>query len=229
MKLPFLLFTFLLMNLASIAHTQINIIDFLRPVENKKFRYSCFFVNNENDTIREITEFTWKTLRMKTIDNTNILRNAEETRPKYLYNDFANNNIYYLEETGDTMSPGPNHFLFSAFACIKNELALAPFYSKRELRNLNPESFSNYIPATVNSSDTLRLKDEERTTLLYGFKMVDLEIAGHPEKISCLKIEQMDLWPKKNYHGEVWISKEYGIVKWIRVTGRTETLIFTRE
>ncbi len=187
----------------SSGFAQINLMDFLRPIENKVFNYDCFFVR-KGDTI-----FDKKQYQYKTVDVNNL-------------------KFYYLQDNGDTMSAGPNHFLFSALLFQKTQIKLADFFFTYELSELTLKDFVNTVPAMVQPNDTVRIKVGDRTTLLSGFKMADVEIPTYSKKINCLLIDHTDIWPETTYRGQVWISKEYGIVKWIRVTGRTEYLIIDK-
>lgn len=208
--------------------SQIHIYDYLVPKENITYRYDCFFVK-ENDTIREVVEYEFKFVYMVN-DHSSEMQGAVETEvgkaPVFTKSQLAGKKIYYLEKTAKKEAYGSNHFLFSAIAPLQGKIALAPYFFPDDLNKLSAESFTNTIPEFVNANDTLKLLEGDRTTLLYGFNLENIEVPTSPGKIECLKIEQEDRWPKNIYHAQVWISLKYGIVKWIRTTGRTETLLF---
>jgi hypothetical protein len=208
--------------------SQIRIYDYLAPKENITYRYDCFFVK-EKDTLREVVEYEYKFVYMAD-DHTSEMQGEVEIEldkaPLFTKSQLAGKKIYYLERKDNHSAYGSNHFLFSAMAPIQGEIALAPYYFPGILNTLSAENFTNALPEFVDANDTLKLISGERTTLLYGFKLEPIELPTSPGKIECLKIEQEDRWPKNIYHAQIWISLEYGIVQWIRPTGRTETLLF---
>jgi len=61
--------------------------------------------------------------------------------------------------------------------------------------------------------------------LLYDFKRQFLKI-GNKHLKNCLTFTVEERWPLTSASGKVWLHKNYGIVKWIRVTGRIEEMKF---
>ena len=136
-----------------------------------------------------------------------------------------NRKIVFVIEPKDTLqnnpSIGQNHFLFSAMTFQGDTTYLAPIYKLNEIGKLKFSDFKNYIPPTISKKDSIIIKDRTKTTILYDFNIKSLVIDNLTYD-KCLTFNLKVDWPEIIYYGEIWISKKYGILKWVRTTGRTE-------
>lgn len=133
---------------------------------------------------------------------------------------------FYAVRTKDTLyynvSFGPNHFLFSALIFEKGKVFMAPSFDLKDLQRLKFSDFRFVIPEKLSKRDTIRIVDKKKETILHNFRFDDLTIDGKKYKL-CLLIDLLVKWPDTAYHSKVWLHKEFGVLKWIRDTGRTDT------
>lgn len=155
-----------------------------------------------NDTIIDKREITYKTINIE------------------------GQKAYYAIETEDTLKGdaliGSSHFLSCALMFKHDTVFLAPSFTKPILQKLKLSNFKYYIPPMVKKSDTIVIIDGKKRLLLYNFKKVMLFLNGKEIK-DCLNIKIIERWPDAVYSGSAWLSKKYGVLKWIRSTGRIET------
>lgn len=139
---------------------------------------------------------------------------------------------YYIIDTNDINkkdpSIGPKHFLSSAMIFSQDSILLAPIYKKSDLLTLNFKDFDYAIYSVIKKKDTLRFKDKtlpqaDKQFLLYDFRKEKISINEKKIK-NCLYISIAERWPDTTYFGKVWLHKKYGVVKWIRITGRIEEI-----
>ena len=135
---------------------------------------------------------------------------------------------YYVIDLEDTLKQDAvilgNHFL-SAALIFKNDTAFVAFRLRRsEVSNLHLRDIKNYIPPIVNANDTIVFTSGKMRMILYDFKNETLDINGKAYK-NCLNIKIITRWSEDTNSSSVWLSKEHGILKWIRATGRVETRI----
>ncbi|UAY53042.1 hypothetical protein [Ferruginibacter albus] len=150
-----------------------------------------------------------------------------------IYNSFFqsyrlnNVSIYYVVDEedlarGNSAFASADYFLNSAMIFRNDSVLLAPFGDLGDIKQLQPGDFKFVIPKHVNSSDTIKIVHEEKTILLFGFNKTKLKLNKVSLK-NCLNIKVQEKWEGGNcYQGEVWLHKKYGLVKWMRVTGRVE-------
>ncbi|RYE54065.1 MAG: hypothetical protein EOP48_13065 [Sphingobacteriales bacterium] len=133
---------------------------------------------------------------------------------------------FYAIEPKDTIyydaSVGPNHFLFSALIFEKGRVLIAPSYYLKDLRRLTFSDFKFVIPEKLSKRDTVRIVDKKKETILHNFRFDDLTIDGKKYN-HCLLIDLLIKWPDTTYYSKVWLHKKFGVLKWIRDTGRTDT------
>ena len=134
--------------------------------------------------------------------------------------------VYYAIETADTLKKeaiiGSSHFLSSALIFKNDSVLLAPVFRLAELHKLKFYDFKYYIPPFVKTKDTITIIDGKKKMLLYNFKKATLLLNGKEYK-DCLNIKIIEHWPDATYSAMVWLSKKYGVLKWIRTTRRVET------
>jgi hypothetical protein len=133
---------------------------------------------------------------------------------------------FYAVETIDTIqknpSIGPNHFLFAAMIFHNDTTFVAPVYRKEDLRKLKFLDFKYKIPAKVSSKDSVVIIDLKKTMILSHFKKTSITIDARTFP-DCLTFTIRDIWPDAKYTGTVWLDPNYGVLKWIRSTGKIET------
>jgi hypothetical protein len=133
---------------------------------------------------------------------------------------------FYAVKTKDTIyydaSFGPNHFLFSALIFEKGKVFIAPSFDLKDLRRLKFSDFKFVIPEKLSRRDTISIVDKKKETILHNFRLDDLTIDGK-KYTHCLLIDLLIKWPDTTYYSKVWLHKEFGVLKWIRSTGRTDT------
>lgn len=143
---------------------------------------------------------------------------------------YTNNlKIVYAIDVKDTLKANPsighNHFLFSVMVFRGDTTYLAPIYKLDEIQNLKFSDFKSYIPPSISKKDSILIRDGIKTTILYDFKIQPIKIDNVTYN-KCLKLSFCEDLPEVVYFGEVWMSKKFGILKWIRTTGRTEVRKF---
>jgi hypothetical protein len=136
--------------------------------------------------------------------------------------------VFYAVKTKDTIyfdaSFGPNHFLFSALIFEKGKVFIAPSFDLTDLHQLKFSDFKFIIPEKISRRDTISMVDKNKETVLRNFRFDDLTIDGKKYK-HCLVIDLLTRWPDTTHHSKVWLHKDYGVLKWIRSTGRTDIRI----
>ena len=133
---------------------------------------------------------------------------------------------FYAVEPKDTIysdaSFGPNHFLFSALIFEGGKVFIAPCYDLKGLHRLKFSDFKFVIPEKLSKRDTLRIVDKKKETILHSFRFDDLIIDKKKYK-HCLLIDLIIKWPEETSYSKVWLHDKFGVLKWIRDTGRTDT------
>lgn len=144
----------------------------------------------------------------------------------YKTKNIGGHKAFYAVKTKDTIyydaSFGPNHFLFSALIFEEGKVFIAPSYDLKDLLRLKFSDFTFVIPEKLSKRDTIRVVDKKKETILQNFRFDDLTIDGKRYK-HCLLIDLLIKWPDTTYYSKVWLHKEFGVLKWIRDTGRTDT------
>ena len=218
-------FTIFALNILVSCKT-IKISEYFKVQENQVLKYnSSWVIGNE--------KITRKVPVPKELDNMPPpmpLDNKDTV--KYLFNviyksvEVDKHKIVYAIEPKDTFkynpSIGQNHFLFSAMIFQGDTTYLAPIYKLNEIKDLKFSDFKFYIPPSISKKDSIVIRDRKKTTILYDFKIKNVEI-NNLNYDKCLIFNFKDDWPEVIYYGEIWMSKKEGIIKWVRTTGRTET------
>lgn len=135
---------------------------------------------------------------------------------------------FYTLNTKDSFyydaSFSQNHFLSSALIFENGKVYLAPAYDLNDLYRLKFSDFKFIIPEKVTRRDSLNFKHKKKETILYNFRFENLIVAKKTFK-NCLVIDLIEKWPDATYNAKVWLHKKYGVMKWIRTTGRTDNRI----
>jgi hypothetical protein len=118
---------------------------------------------------------------------------------------------------------GTGHFLHAALICRNDSVLVAPGLGK-DTGAFKLRDFAFVIPPRIHRKDSVVLVSGRMKLILHHFNSEKLAIGN--KRLHCLKISITESWPGKNYYGTAWLNKNYGVVKWIRTTGRTDTRIF---
>jgi hypothetical protein len=204
--------------LLSFSCTSIRTTGYFSLKENQVDRFNGFFVKPDDPTYRKLDKANGSSGESDTISETSDI--------VYRTANIEGHKAFYALETGDLLQAnppvGPRHFLSSALIFKDGEVLVAPVHRLKDVKQLRLSDFRYRIPSTVKRKDTITIQSGHKKILLCQFKKENLVI-GQQEFKDCLKLELVEVWPSSINRGYVWLSKEHGIVKWIRTTGRVET------
>lgn len=207
-----------IISLLFVSCSSIRTIDYFRLTENHIDRFNGFFVKSNDSTYRMLDRAFGRYRNRDSIYETSDI--------VYRTINIEGHKAFYALETSDLLQTnpavGPNHFLYSALIFKDDEVLIAPVHRLKEAKQLRLSDFRFRIPSTLRRKDTVTIQDGHKKMLLCHFKKESIVI-GEKKFKDCLKVELVDIWPSKTYRGYVWLSKEHGILKWIRTTGRVET------
>ena len=202
--------------------TPIKTIEYFKLEENKIETYNGIFIKNANDnSYKQIEQLFGSISKSDTIiDKKEII---------YKTIDIEGNKAFYAVATRDTIRKnpniGPNHFLFSTLIFFNDTTFIAPVYEKADLTKLKFNDFKYKIPPSVTKKDSVVIIDRKKRMVLCNFHKAALTIDN--KKFSdCLVFEIREVWPDALYGEKIWLHKKYGLLKWIRSTGRIETRAF---
>ncbi|THU38187.1 hypothetical protein FAM09_16025 [Niastella caeni] len=142
-----------------------------------------------------------------------------------------NEAAYCIVRTNDSnyQYSEPANFLGSAILFRNDSILLAPLGWLKPIDSLTLKDFRYAIPPVMKLTDSVFISLNDRDIVLSDFQYDTLTING-TRLDNCLKIKTTE-----NYigyfgplYGAVWLSKAYGIVKWIRATERTEIRDLTK-
>lgn len=182
----------------------------LKPHTGKQITYNCEFYNPEvrADTLREQVILEPRSFSIKGHD-------------VYYYHNL-------LEETDDEIVQSSNYFLDAAFYVEKDTLYAQSLFWDGYRSTLETGDYPIRLSGKVASDDTLHYSDGDFKYALTGFRRVDVKVPFGLLK-NCVKLEQItfyaDGFGSEDKSSEyIWVHPKYGVVKWIRSTGRTEEM-----
>lgn len=140
---------------------------------------------------------------------------------------------YYISLVADTTGVRAQRSSFSGSAMIFNNdsVWLASLTDDQSPTELTRKNFDHLLPPHLQFSkpfDLAKLKWGFVTEVfIKGYDFEDVYI-GDTILPHCLKLNLM-VYDRSTKPGDatVWLSKEYGTIKWIRTTGRVEVLDLT--
>jgi len=200
----------------------VKLIPYLKPTNNKTV-YKCIFPKPNNIVYKGMEKIYGAVSPGDTVFEKAVLfYDSIRIDGKMAY--------YFIDSTEVNMkdpSIGPKHFLSSAMIFSKDSILLAQIYKRSDLLTLRLNDF-DYSIYSVKKKDTLRFKDKtlpkaNKQILLYAFRKENVSIDGKKIK-KCLYMSIAEKWPDTTSFGKIWLHKKYGVVKWIRVTGRIEEI-----
>lgn len=211
-------FLFVLLN----SCTTIKTIEFFKLKENKIETYNGIFIKNANDkNYRQVEQL------FGSLSKSDTIIGKMEIVHKTI--DIDGNKAFYAVATKDTLRENPNigtnYFLGSALIFSNDTTFIAPVYEKVELTKLKFSDFKYKIPPSVTKKDSVVIIDHKKRVVLYNFHKTTLTI-DKKKFADCLAFEIRDVWPDALFGEKIWLHKKYGLLKWIRSTGRIETRAF---
>jgi hypothetical protein len=142
-----------------------------------------------------------------------------------------NEAAYYIARTDDSncQYSEPANFLGSAMLFRNDSILLAPLGWTKPIDSIKLQDFKYFIPPVMKLKDSVYISLNNRDILLSDFQY-DTVTINDTCLDNCLKIKITENYQGLNgpLYGSVWLSKTYGIVKWIRATERTEIRALTK-
>jgi hypothetical protein len=214
------LIAFLLFSTTSCSY---NLAKHLRPDTSRAIQYTYSFIKSSDPFYQKLLKLYAKTDLNDTIRG----RVAIVYRSLHLDNQI----VYFAinEKKEDLRNPYifSDHFLNSAFMFRHDSVFVAPILRKNDLNKLTNRQFYLLSSGCIKSADTLTVAisffQQEMKIRLCDFKKEPLVINGRRWS-HCLSFTTIEEWPYSSSYGKVWLAKGYGVVKWIRVTGRIEEI-----
>jgi hypothetical protein len=190
--------------------------------ENEIDRFNTYFIRSQTDSSYKKMEKLFGSIS----DRDTVFETLEII---YKTLNIEGRKVYYAIATTDTLNKdariGPQYFVSSALMFENKTVRLAPAYELGDLEKLKLSDFAFKIPRRISKNDTITIVDGEKELLLCDFKKEPLVIANRAF-LKCLKIKVIEKWPTTSHTGTVWLSKKYGLLKWIRSTGLVQTREF---
>jgi len=212
---------FLILIVAIASCSTIKIRPYLYLQENQIDRFQTFFIRSQQDSNYKAIEKIYGRIS----DKDTVIA-LEEIIYKTL--NIEGQKVFYAIATSDTLKAqapiGPKYFLSSAIIFENDLIRTAPAYDLEELRKLKLADFKFEIPGVVKRNDSIRIVDDIEKLILCDFHKENIVINN--KKLRTIKIRVIQDWPTTTYYGDVWLSKKYGLVKWIRSTGLIQTKEF---
>jgi hypothetical protein len=132
--------------------------------------------------------------------------------------------IFYFEDDGDegdTSIIGSNSFCQGVFYFDKGVFFFSPIFWKYELKQANLDYFEPLFPATISFDTVYKFQDGEKR-MNYRFTGFEDVVINNNVFKDCLKLTITQNWITAQYIDTVWFQKGFGVVKWLRGTGRLE-------
>jgi predicted aspartyl protease len=139
----------------------------------------------------------------------------------------GNCNSYYFESIDDTISIGSNMIGQGLFLWEDDGLYTIESYFKSEIGMKNCSQKQMFLSNKMNAKMQIEYFDNNLESK-YQLKFIGYENITVPAGNfnNCLKFSITTIWKSgKEYIQYLWLSKNTGVVKWIRSTGRIEELV----
>lgn len=149
--------------------------------------------------------------------DTNICKSLKLNRKDIFY--FAEcYNKFSIVSIGTTMF-GPGIFFYQNDSLFTIEADYEEDIKEKKLGDA-----ALLIPALIKPGDSSILDLGMNKQVFTFLKREDLRIGDLTHK-DCIKLKIKEYWPDTIYIGYVWLKKAFGLVKWMRFTGRVEELV----
>lgn len=187
-------------------HVRVNFVDYLKPnVDTLVYNcvYNSFHANGSHETI---------TLAVRRI------KIGEDT-------------AFYLSSRTDTSGQWSwlNHFTGSAMIFKIDTVLFAALHEGRRIRELKRMNFQRFLPPLEVFSEPYEIAGVKwdrfvNRILIKNFRFEDLTIGDTTLK-KCLRLNLIAYDRlKRPDDSTIWLYHGFGVVKWIRSTGRMEVL-----
>jgi hypothetical protein len=208
-----ILLLFFLFVLRESVHAQEQRIDFaayLRPKCDTMY-YNCIYNSFHANELRETIALVYRSVKV-----------GDET-------------AYYISRVEDTTGEGDWLASFSNSAMIfsHDTVRLASLHDGEKASSLKPEDFWHVLSPQVKLTSPLLLSSVKwaqfiNSTCIESFEFENV-IIGDTLLKHCLKLNLLEYdRGSEPCKSTVWLNQNFGIVKWIRCTGRIEVLDIRR-
>jgi hypothetical protein len=187
----------------------INLSEYLKPNSDTLF-YNCIYDSFHAQGLHETIKLVYRRIPI-----------GSET-------------AYYISKATDSDGSGAqlDSFIGSAMIFRNGSVLLAPLTLNESPSKLTQESFDHSLPPSLTFSKIFELAKLKWSGLtmevfIKDYQFEDLTV-GNTVLKKCLKLNLIVHDRSMTLKSTVWLSLDYGIVKWIRTTGREEVLDLTR-
>ena len=202
--------------------------------------------STEKDTVIQVKEFAYAEEFPNITDATRIkIKDYFPSKPSfhYVYND---NNGYGELDTNICKSRKLNRKDIFYFAECYNKFGIVSigttmfgpgiyFYQndslfaieadyEKDIKEKELEDAALLIPALIKPGDSSILDLGVNKQVFTFLKKEDLKIGGITHK-DCIKLKITEYWPDTIYIGYVWLKKSFGLIKWMRFTGKVDEIV----
>jgi hypothetical protein len=155
---------------------------------------------------------------------------------KLVYNKISigNETAYYISDAKDSDGSGAQlaTFLGSAMLFRDDSVLLASLTLDENPNKLTQKDFDHILPPTLTFTKPLEVARLKWSGLIMevfikDYQFEDLTVGDIILK-RCLRLNLIVYDRSMTLKSTVWLSLDYGILKWIRTTGREEVLDLTR-
>ncbi len=189
--------------------------------ENRIDNFKCYFIKDDNDKDYKMVEDIFGK-----ISNSDTVVENREIIYKTTYIDGYK--VFYAIETSDTLKSnptiGPVYYFFCSMLFKNDTLMLTPVYKLNELKTKRLYNFIYKIPPLLKKSDSITIYDGKKISIIKSFNKECVKVNSRKFR-NCLTFKIIDIWPSTTYTATIWLDKKYGLIKWIRNTGRVEKRI----
>lgn len=216
------LITLLVISIIFSSCSSIKPVQYFKLEENTEHRYMGYFVKDKNDSFyRQMEQIYGR------VSQSDTVYDPYTTINKVINIDGFK--AYYTMQSEDTLEVNPNiytdNFLSCAIIRNGNTLLLAPLYKLNDLKTKHIYAFRYKIPPVLKFTDSIRIYDAGQESVITGFHKESIMIDG--EKLrNCLAFKIINYYSASSATAYIWLNKNYGLVKWIRATGRIDTRVF---
>lgn len=134
--------------------------------------------------------------------------------------------IFYFDDeinSDDTSIIGSQTFYDGVFYYDNGAFMFSPLFWKYELKKANLDYFEPLFPAVIPLDSVFKYQkgEEKRKYKFTGFEDVVIKKRLYKD---CLKLTIVQDWSTNQYIDIVWFQRGFGVVKWLRGTGRLEEI-----
>jgi len=198
------------------------------------------------DTTVQIKEFAYAEELPDITDNARIkIKDYFPPKPSfhYVYNDnngygeldtnicktrkLNRKDIFYFAECYnkfDIVSIGTTMFGAGIYFYQKDSLFTIEADYEKDIKDKELGDAALLIPALIKPGDSSILDFGMNRQVFTFLKREDLKIGAITHK-DCIKFKITEYWPDTIYIGYVWLKKNFGLIKWMRSTGKVDEIV----